>query len=573
MKTQFFLSVPLAAGWVAVLASPMVAQTSPLSPNLIPPLPPQQPIVPQAPEPLPPAPPLLTPPEPPLNPDPELVPGGTVVIRDILFQGNRVISTEDLEALAAPYIGRSVTFTDLVKLRDSVTLLYYDRGYITSRARLLSPQNLEFSPEGATFTIQIIEGTVQEIELRGSPRLHRYVRPRLQRAVSPVLNQDDLYSALRFLQIDPLVQQLSAALLPGDRPGATILRVELQETPPLTTSVFLDNNRSPAIGEWERGVNFEHLNLLGLGDNLQLTYRNTDGSHSGQGSYRVPVNNSNGTVELSYSNIASNIIELPFNQLDITSSYRTYNVTARQPLLRAANENSTREFALGLTASRLESETALLDTPFPLSSGADEQGRTRILALRFFQDYLESSRSQVFSARSQFNFGLDAFDATNNPSAPDGQFVSWLGQVVWVKPLPRSLSFQVRSAIQLADRPLPALEQFVLGGAATVRGYRQDGILGDNGFLGSVELGIPVFSGRFGALRAIPFFDVGLTWPAGTPSPDSRTLASTGVGLEYALGDQFSARLDAAIPLLTLSEPERAWRGNTLSFLVNYTFR
>jgi hemolysin activation/secretion protein len=571
VKTHYFVSALTAGGWVALLAGSMAAQTLPVNPII--PLPPQQPIVPQAPQPLPPALPPIEPPEPPIDPDPEAVPGGTVVVRDILFRGNTVIATEELEALAAPYIGRPVTFAELVKLRDAVTLLYYDRGYITSRARLLSPQNQEFSPEGATFTLQIIEGTVQEIELSGSPRLHRYVQPRLQKAVSPVFNQNELYSALRFLQVDPLIQQLSAALVSGDRPGATILRVELQETPPLAASVFLNNNRSPAIGEWERGVSLEHLNLLGLGDNLQLTYRNTAGSHSGQGSYRIPFNSSNGTVQISYSNTASNIVEEPFNQIDITSSYRSYNLSLRQPVLRTANEDSTREFALGLTLARSESETALLDTPFPLSSGADEQGRTRILALRFFQDYTERSRFQILSARSQFNFGVDAFDATRNPTAPDGQFISWLGQAVWVKPLPRNLSFQVRSAVQLADRPLPALEQFVLGGAGTVRGYRQDGILGDNGFLGSVELGVPVVSGRFGTLRAIPFFDVGLTWPAGDPSPNSRTLASTGVGLEYALGDQFSARLDAAIPLLTLSEPERAWRGNTLSFLVNYTFR
>lgn len=556
---------------MALVAEPLAAQTQPSNPNLILPLPPQQPIVPQAPQPLPPAPPPLTPPPP--DSEPEVVPGGTVTVQDIVFRGNTVIPTEELDALATPYIGRSVTFAELVELRDAVTRLYYRRGYITSRARLLEPQNLEILAEGATFVIQIIEGTVQDIQLSGSPRLHRYVRPRLERAVTPVFNVEDLFSALRFFQVDPLIEQLSAALLSGDLPGAIILRVELEETPPLAASIFLDNNRSPAIGELERGVRFEDLNLLGLGDALELTYRNTDGSHSGQASYTIPFNISNGTVELSYSNTASNIIEQPFNQLDITSAYRTYNVTARQPLLRTADEDSTREFALGITASRLESETALLDIPFPLSSGADDQGRTRIVALRFFQDYIERSRSQVLSARSQFNFGLDAFDATNNPSSPDGQFISWLGEAVWIKPLSKKLTLQFRSALQLADRPLPALEQFVLGGATTVRGYRQDGILGDNGFLGSMELGIPVASGQYGSFRVIPFFDAGVTWPSGTPSSESRTLASTGIGVEYTLSDQLSARLDAAIPLVTLSEPDSAWRGNTFSFLVNYTFR
>lgn len=565
MKNSIIFSLSISIAWTACFPiGPSSAQSPP-------PLRPQQPPIPQAPQPLPPTPPLTPPPPPVFEPEP--VPEGTVTVRQFIFKGNTVISTKDLQEVTAPYLGRLIPFAELLNARDAVTKLYYKRGYITSRARLLPEQNVEVLSEGGTYTLQIIEGTVQEINLSGSSRLHRYVRSRLKQAVSPVLNERRLLTALRLLQVDPLVRQLSAVISQGDRPSTSVLNVTVQATPPLSAAIFLDNNRSPAIGEFERGAQLEHLNLLGLGDRLSLTYRNTDGSNGGQGSYEVPFNSSNGTVKFAYNNIASSIIEQPFNQLDITSSVRSYDLSVRQPLLRTADTDSTHEFAIGLTGSRIESETALLDTPFPLSSGADAEGRSRILALRFFQDYTQRSSSQVLFARSQFNFGIDALDATVNPSSPDSQFVSWLGQVVWVKPLLNNLNFQLRSAVQLADRPLPALEQFVLGGKDTVRGYRQDGILGDNGFLGSVELGIPVVSGNYGTLRLIPFFDVGLTWPSGTPSPESQTLASTGIGLEYTLNDQLSARLDAAIPIITLSEPESAWRGNTLSFLVNYTFR
>ncbi|NJQ97361.1 MAG: hypothetical protein HC784_06125 [Hydrococcus sp. CSU_1_8] len=55
----------------------------------------------------------------------------------------------------------------------------------------------------------------------------------------------------------------------------------------------------------------------------------------------------------------------------------------RQPIV----QTPTQEFALGITASRIESESSLLGERFPLSRGADDEGRTRISALRFSQEY------------------------------------------------------------------------------------------------------------------------------------------------------------------------------------------
>jgi len=71
--------------------------------------------------------------------------------------------------------------------------------------------------------------------------------------------------------------------------------------------------------------------------------------------------------------------------------------------------------------------------PYPLSQGADEQGRTRISALRFFQEWTQRDTRQVIAARSQFNLGVGAFDATVNAEQPDSRFFSWQGQAPWVR--------------------------------------------------------------------------------------------------------------------------------------------
>ncbi len=52
----------------------------------------------------------------------------------------------------------------------------------------------------------------------------------------------------------------------------------------------------------------------------------------------------------------------------------------------------------------------------------------------------------------------------------------------------------VRGNIQLASQPLVPMEQFATGGINSVRGYRQDLLLTDNGLFLSAEYQLPILS-------------------------------------------------------------------------------
>ncbi|WP_373547379.1 hypothetical protein [Chamaesiphon sp.] len=73
----------------------------------------------------------------------------------------------------------------------------------------------------------------------------------------------------------------------------------------------------------------------------------------------------------------------------------------------------------------MESNSALGNTPYPLSSGADDNGRLGISALRFGQEYIYRDNRSVLALRSQLNVGVGALNSTINPTAPDSRFVSW----------------------------------------------------------------------------------------------------------------------------------------------------
>ncbi len=576
-----------------LLATPVVAQTSIYTNNhlnycqecllaqvpVIPPqdiTPPPQP-TPQPPattQPLPPPEELLTPPS--VTPQPGETPEssvpGTLTVKRFEFTGNTVISSQELADVTATFTNHPISFAELLQARTAVTQRYVDKGYVTSGA-LIPLQKLT---EGVV-TIQVVEGSLEDIKITGTRRLQpNYVRSRIAIATQKALNVPRLLEALRLLQLNPLIRSISAEIAAGSTPGTSLLTIKVQEADTFKTQVSLDNNRSPSVGSFRRGGQITEANLLGFGDAINLEYSNTDGSNAYDFGYTLPLNPRNGSLRLSYGNTSSNVIEPPFNQIDIEASSRYFDLTFRQPISQTPSE----EFTLGLTGSRRETDTSLLNIPFPLSAGADEQGRTRVSAVRFFQEWTKRGSTQVISARSQFSLGVGAFNATINKEAPDSRFLSWRGQAQWVSLLAPDTLFLMSGDVQLTDRALMPIEQIGLGGQESIRGYRQDVLLSDNGAFASAELRLPILkiSQRGNPdtppyrsmLQLTPFVDLARGWNSKGSKPDPNTLAAVGMGLLWQQGDSLTLRLDWGIPLIKVDSTPRTWQENGLYFSVIY---
>lgn len=550
-----------------ITASPLRAQIIPP-----PPIPPQNPKVPP-PEPLP-SQPLLNPLTPPTQyPQIPFSNQGTIRVKKFVFVGNTAFSTKKLESVTAPYAVGNITFTELQQAVNAVTSLYTSSGYIASGAFISAAQNQQTQlTRGAVITIQVVEGKVAQINVTGSTRLRRYVRSRLRVAVSPVLNQNRLLEGLRLLQANRLIKTISAELTPSSQRGRTVLNVRVAASPTISVQPVLDNDRSPLVGTEERRIQFNNSNLFGLGDALSLTYRNTLGSNAGEASYSIPLNPYDTTLQFDYAIVNSNIIEPPFNRLNIEEVDRSYQVSLRQPLLRTADARSTKEFALGVTASRQESDQRLLGRAYPISPGADNRGRTRISAVRFFQEWNKRSDHDVVVARSEFSLGVGALDATIRRRTPDSRFFLWRGQAAWLRRLNRhNLSLLTRVDLQFSDRPLVSFEQFSLGGVSTVRGYRQYALLTDSGVLGSVELRVPVVANRVNQLLLAPFIDAGSGFNVRGSNPNPSSLVGAGLGVEYQLGERLRVRLDYGIPIINYPTRKRTLQDNGFYFNVSYT--
>lgn len=506
-------------------------------------------------------PPLQTPaPTPPVNPG---VPETTVRIEKVEVLGSTVFSPAELAAVVKPFEQRDLTFEQLLEIRTAVTKLYGDRGYTTSGAFLPPQDNLA----SGTVRIQVIEGVLEGIEIEGLRRLKEsYVRNRLRLAGRPPLNIRSLETALQLLQLDPLFTSVRAELKAGTSPGRSVISVALKEAPTLDGVILVENRDSPSVGS-ERGTFvISDRNLLGFGDRLSLEYGLTEGIRSYDLSYEIPINARDGVLSLRYNRSDSEIVEAPFSVLDITSNSKTFAVALRQPL----NRTPTQEFALELGLDLRQSQTFLLkDIPFSFSLGP-ENGESKVTVLRFSQDWINRSPNRVLAARSQFSLGLNALGATVNDTGTDGRFFSWVGQFQWVQSFGDIISI-ARVAAQLTPDSLLPLEQFSLGGVDTVRGYRQNQRVADNGVTGSLEIRVPIIRSpdKFGTVQLAPFLDLGRVWNSSeSPIASPRTLISTGIGLRWQFDPYFSARLDWGFPLISVDKQGETLQDNGIFFSI-----
>ncbi|MFH7024841.1 MAG: ShlB/FhaC/HecB family hemolysin secretion/activation protein [Heteroscytonema crispum UTEX LB 1556] len=539
------------------------------APNPITPRPPKQPI--EIPQPLSETPLDQTQPKPPSSQTRPEIPG-SITVTKFEFEGNTAFSNQKLIEATADYINRPITFAELLQVENVITTLYIKAGYINSGAVI--PANQAFSPKGAVVKIQIVEGGIEEIKVTGTRRLNsEYIRSRIGLATSKPLNRFRLLEALQLLQLDPLIENLSAELAAGSRPEVSLLEVKVKEADSFRTEFFADNGRNPSVGSFRRGVNINEGNLLGFGDRFDAKYTNTDGSNAYDLSYSVPINPRNGTITVSGGWTNTDVVEPPFDRADITGDSFYVDVSLRQPVI----QTPTQELALGLAFSRQQSQTKIEGENRPLSPGANGDGETRISAVRFVQEYTQRHPQQVFALRSQFSLGVGLFNATINKNPPDSRFFSWRGQGQYVRLLAPQTLLVLRSDVQLATRTLVPLEQFGVGGLQSVRGYRQDQLLTDNGFLASAEVRLPVLRVKEveGLLQVVPFVDFGVGWNNSRnpdEDPNINTLASVGLGLQWQMGDQFSARLDYGIPLIDVrAKDERTLQEQGFYFSVNYS--
>ena len=483
---------------------------------------------------------------------------GRVRVRAFRFEGNTVFTTAELARVTAPFTGREVTTDELEDARRAVTQFYVNHGYLNSGA-VLPDQDVK----DGIITLRIVEGVLSNVKISGNRWLRdSYLADRARRWAGTPLNMDTLRDGLQQLRHNPNVAQVNAELKPGAAPGQSSLDLRVTDEQPFRLGVQLDNYRPPSVNAEELLVLAGDRNLTGHSDPFDVTYGVAEGNdhrdkfsglNNVSASYAVPVTVCDTTLRFFGGKNDYAVIEEPFNALDITSESYRAGVTLRQPVYQTA----ARELALAVTFERRHSKTFLLGLPFDVTPGS-VNGETDISALRFVQEWTDRGQDQVLALRSTFSVGIDAFGATDDGTDRNAKFFAWLGQLQYVRRLfdtPNQLLF--RTDAQLTDQPLLSLEQFTIGGANSVRGYRENQLVRDQGVVSSVELRVPVLFTRTGlpVVQLAPFFDFGGGWNNAGPTAKPQTVSSIGAGVLVTPAKHVNAQLYWGYALRHIDRP------------------
>lgn len=490
-----------------------------------------------------------------------------VFVNAIQVTGNTVFPDSEIKAVTTPYENRTLTTEDLERLRLALTLLYINNGYITSGA-VIPDQDVK----DGVIQIQIIEGALSRIDVEGNNWFRRsYLGDRLMLGAGPPLKLEPLQERLQLLQRDPRIERINADLRPGDQRGESILTVKVREARPWKVWLDFNNYQTPIVGA-ERGlITLAHQNVTGHGDPFSITYGGSRGVHPIiDTSYTLPLNRYDTTFTASYRRNEFVVVSDQFRALDLNSESEIFSFTLRHPIYRSLTD----ELAVAITGEHLYNKiTSAFDLPgqpFRFIPGSSDTGVSAVSALRFIQEYQHRTASSVIALRSRVSVGIDVLGATINSREattaggeplPSGRFVSWLGQAQAVKRLDYLGGWQIlgRLDLQLSNNRLFPLEQIPVGGRFSVRGYRENTLVRDNGFLASLESRIPLlkFAGGEDMLQFAQFVDLGRAWLSRTSTPAPETLASVGLGIRWNVLPRDQARFELywGVPLNHVPHP------------------
>ena len=458
----------------------------------------------------------------------------SVYIEGYQFYGNTVFSDEALAEIAKPYVSREVYTEELIELKDKITSHYVTNGFINSGA-LLPDQNIQ----GGIIVFQIREGKLDDIRVLKKDRLsNRYIVKRINRGIQQPLNVFKLQENLKLLEQDATIKRIQARLEPGSELGSGILSVEIEETERWSGGFATDNHNAANVGLYSTELYALASNLTGMGDTVdaRIGWRFGDDA-------RLRKN-------------TSNIINDNFRALDISNESYQYSLEVRHPLYRKPDH----ELGMAVRLAHRDTSTSLSGITFPSGSGRSVD---RVTTLSLVNDWFFRSRAAVLALYSSLDFGVDLLDATMDATGnnPDASFVTWLLQGQYLRRLQTwDSQILLKGTLRLSDSALLPTEKFTLGGATTVRGYRENTLARDYGALVNIEYRIPVFELKLpgistqrgdGQVKLATFYDFG--WAENKDGANETRsidlLHSLGLGLLWQMNRASSAELYWGQPL------------------------
>jgi hemolysin activation/secretion protein len=472
--------------------------------------------------------------------------------------GNSVLPRADIETLLYSNLGPGKTLDDVEVARAALEKIYRDRGYGTVFVDIPEQQ----VDEGIV-RLQVTEGTIARVRVSGakyfSNRAIRAAVPAAQPGTVPHLpTLQQQLSDVNSLTVD---RNVVPVLKAGPRPGTVDLGLTVKDEVPMHASIEVNNQYTSNTSELRAIAAASYDNLFGRLDSLALQYQTSPEDTSEvavwAASYTARLPDSRSKLAFFYIDSDSDIATVGDNgtTISVLGKGQIFGTRYINPFHSSAA--ATHVF-LGSVEYKDFAESVLSEDLLrtPISYINLSAGHTS--AWRF-------DRQQV-SLASSFNFGVRGM--SNSPEEfrdkrARGRPNFWLARVdsAYSWQMTGQLSLRLRGSGQYAIEPIISNEQFSIGGADGVRGYREAEQLGDIGFKTSAEVAfapIDLLAQR-AQIGVFAFYDFGRSSRL-EPLRNrdnvliegvDQTLRSAGVGIEFNAFGFLSGALTWAYPLMS----------------------
>ena len=454
----------------------------------------------------------------------------TFILTKVEIDASGVLTETELQNITAPYIGKTVSLSDLYAIKGAINSLYKAKGYLVCKA-YLPPQRIH----GGVVQIKLVEGRTGQVIVQGLKHTReKYVTARVPLKPGSIANTTTLNKQLqRFNGTNDV--QLRILVHAGKEPGTTdyeIVAYEPKQNQNVT--IYLDNNGYETSGRFRQGLFYNIRSLAGIRDSLRLNYLHSQGTNMYGLGYSLPVSKLGTRLDIDYSSNTTKIIKGEAKPLDVKSDASAIGLTVRHPL----RVDGKRRDEVGLQFLNQDSKTRWRRIGY-----WTEDKRNSIAPYISFTHYGDSSI--LYHKHSIPITGFKRTGSGNRETS--SSYMSYRLNMMYQKKYKHGQMFSARLDGQLAnDKDRSSADRFYLGGANSVRGYEESFIGGNKGMTLGLTYQVPVDKKKI--LHAFAFFDYGWISDDIDLNASSYSAYSTGFGLSASYKNLY-ASLTLGIPL------------------------
>lgn len=400
-------------------------------------------------------------------------------IKIIEVKGNTILSKNKIENLKKKYVGKRGG-KNVINFVKELENLYLEKGYITTRVKI-DIENSNF--KAGKIQCIVIEGYIENIVMNGESNNSK-IFASFPTKEKEVLNIKDLDQGIDNLN-SISVNNAKLDILAGENLGGSIIDIKNETSKKISAAVNYNNLGQKSTGEERIKLALTIEDFLGINDSFTGSYQRKLGRNKKYNDnenfsfyYRIPFKYWEFSIIKDQSEYKNTITGLG-------QSYKSTGISKNMnySLRRVIHRNEVGKTTLGLTLTNKETKNYIDDEKLILSS-------RKLSVLKLDIGHQRRLFNGMFFGEIAYYEGLKRFEAERDDweykdsTSPKAQFQKYTMDINWYKPFKinnQNFSYRFSFSGQYSDDILYSSEKMSIGDDTTVRGFKENSIMGDKG--------------------------------------------------------------------------------------------